>query len=321
MDKITIDKIVWWIPIKSLRNKFREKMYSNIISNPIIDYNSKVKTIYKHKTIKLIQLETHNRCNNDCQFCPVSIGNEKREYHKMSEELFIKIMNNLSKMNYNQSISLFDNNEPFLDTRIVDFFRIAKEKLPNAFHYIMTNGLIVSLEQFKESYKYLDMFLIDNYNNDGELNPKTKIIYDFCMQNPEYKEKTVILMRRKDEILTSRAGNSPNRQNTLEKIKNLCSLPYWQFHIRPDGKISLCCNDAWGQMTLGDLNNNTVEEIFNSQYYNKICKKLLKGRDKIKICEYCDYVDDINRTYNRIINNTASDSLIVFKNYQTNIIK
>ena len=74
-------------------------------------------------------------------------------------------------------------------------------------------------------------------------------------------------------------------------------------------------------MTLGDLNNNTVEEIFNSQYYNKICKKLLKGRDNIKICEYCDYVDDINRTYNRIINNTASDSLIVFKNYQTHIIK
>ena len=321
MDKKIIEKIAWWIPLKKYRDKFRERMYENIISNPIIDYNSKVKTIYKHKNIKLIQLETHNRCNNDCQFCPVSIGNEKREYHKMSEELFIKIMNNLSKMNYNQSISLFDNNEPFLDTRIVDFFRIAREKLPNAFHYIMTNGLVLSLEQFKESCKYLDMFLIDNYNNNDELNPKTKIIYDFCMQNPEYKEKTVILMRRKDEILTSRAGNSPNRQNTLKKIKNLCSLPYWQFHIRPDGKISLCCNDAWGQMTLGDLNNNTVEEIFNSQYYNKICKKLLKGRDKIKICEYCDYVEDINRIYNRVTNMIAPDSLKVFKNHPTNIIK
>ena len=129
-------------------------------------------------------------------------------------------------------------------------------------------------------------------------------------------------MRRKDEILTSRAGNSPNRQNTLKKIRNLCSLPYWQFHIRPDGKISLCCNDAWGQMTLGDLINNTVEEIFYSQYYNKICKKLLKGRDKIKICEYCDYVDDIDRVYNEIItNNSKTSSLEIFKKVPHNILK
>ena len=321
MNKKTIEKIAWWIPIKSFRNKFREIMYSNIISDNIINYNNKVKSIYNYRRLKLIHLETHNRCNNDCQFCPVSIGNEKREYYKMSEELFIKIMNDLSKMNYNQSIALFCNNEPFLDSRIVDFFRIAKEKLPNAFHYIMTNGLVVSLEQFKESYKYLDMFLIDNYNNDGELNPKTKIIYDFCMQHPKYIEKTVILMRRKDEILSSRAGNSPNRQTSLQKLKHLCGLPNHQFIIRPDGKISLCCNDAWGQMTLGDLNKNTVEEIFNSQYYNKICKKLLKGRDKIKICEYCDYVDDINVTYNKIINNTTNNNLNSLKNHPTNILK
>ena len=321
MNKKTIEKIAWWIPIKSFRNKFREIMYSNIIPDSIIDYNNKAKAIYDCRKMTLVHIETHNRCNNDCQFCPVSVGNEKREYHKMSEELFMKIMNDLSKMNYNQSISLFCNNEPFLDKRIVDFFRIAKEKLPNAFHYIMTNGLVLSLEQFKESYKYLDMFLIDNYNNNNELNPKTKIIYDFCMQHPKYIEKTVILMRRKDEILSSRAGNSPNRQTSLQKLKHLCGLPNHQFIIRPDGKISLCCNDAWGQMTLGDLNKNTVEEIFNSQYYNKICKKLLKGRDKIKICEYCDYVDDINVTYNKIINNTTNNNLNSLKNHPTNILK
>lgn len=238
----------------------------------------------------------------------------------MSEELFLKIMDNLQEMNYTSSISLFDNNEPFLDTRIVDFLKIAKEKLPNAFHYIMTNGLVLTLEQFKEAYKYLDMLVIDNYNNNEELNPKTKIIYDFCMQNPEYKEKTVILMRRKDEILTSRAGNSPNRQNTLKTIKNLCSLPYWQFHIRPDGKISLCCNDAWGEMTLGDLNKNTVQEIFDSPHYNSICEQLIKGRDKIRICKYCDYLDNIDRTHNRVVNDLNADSLNVFKNYNNNIL-
>ena len=314
MDKKTIDKIAWWIPIKSIRKKFREQMYTkHIIPDYVISYNNKAKEAAKKTNINLVQIETINRCNNDCQFCPVSVGNDKRKYHKMTDELFLKIINNLQNMNYSDSISLFCNNEPFLDNRIIDFFKITKEKLPNAFHYIMTNGLVVTLEQFKESYKYLDMFLIDNYNNDGELNPRTKIIYDFCMQNPQYKDKTVILMRRKDEILTSRAGNSPNRQSSLKKVNYLCAIPYYQFIIRPDGKISLCCNDAFGEMTLGDLNKNEIEQIWNSNRYNSIRKKLLKSRNNIKLCEYCDFVD-----WSIIF---SGDSLTNLKKQDNNILK
>ena len=208
---------------------------------------------------------------------------------------------------------MFCNNEPFLDNRIIDFFKITKEKLPNAFHYIMTNGLVVTLEQFKESYKYLDMFLIDNYNNNDELNKNTKIIYDFCIENPQYKDKTVILMRRKDEILTSRAGNSPNRKSSLKKVNYLCAIPYYQFIIRPDGKISLCCNDAYGEMTLGDLNKNEIEQIWNSNRYNSIRKKLLKSRNNIKLCEYCDFVD-----WSIIF---SGDSLTNLKKQDNNILK
>ncbi|WP_278774013.1 radical SAM/SPASM domain-containing protein [uncultured Brachyspira sp.] len=314
MDKKTIDKIAWWIPIKNIRKKFREKMYNtHIIPDYVISYNNKAKEVAKKTNINLVQIETINRCNNDCQFCPVSVGNDKRKYHKMTDELFLKIINNLQNMNYSDSISLFCNNEPFLDNRIVDFFKITKEKLPNAFHYIMTNGLVVTLEQFKESYKYLDMFLIDNYNNNGELNKNTKIIYDFCIENPQYKDKTVILMRRKDEILTSRAGNSPNRQSSLKKVNYLCAIPYYQFIIRPDGKISLCCNDAWGEMTLGDLNKNEIEQIWNSNRYNSIRKKLLKSRNNIKLCEYCDFVD-----WSIMF---SGDSLTNLKKQDNNILK
>lgn len=322
MNKKTIDNIAWWIPIRKLRDYFRNKMYSKIIDKCITEYNDKVKEIYNNRKIILVQMETHNRCNNDCNFCPVSVGNDIRKYHKMSDELFIKIINDLSDINYKGMISLFDNNEPFLDKRILNFFKIAKEKLPYAFHYIMTNGLTVTLEDYIESCKYLDMFLIDNYNNNGELNPNTKIIYDFCINNPQYNKKTVILMRSKNEILTSRAGNSPNRKNSLKRIPYLCTLPLWQFHIRPDGKVSLCCCDAYGQMTLGDLTKNTVKEIWNSKLFNRLQKLLLKGRNSINICKYCDYVDDIERTYKKCVQNEyVYDTLELFKNWPHSILK
>ena len=313
MDKKIIEKIAWWIPIKKYRNYFRICFQEKEIDKKIEEYNNRIKLEYQIPKIQLIQIETHNRCNNDCNFCPVSVGNDKRIYKKMSEELFNKIINNLSKIDYRGQISLFDNNEPFLDNRINNFIKIAKEKLPNAFHYIMTNGLVLTLDKYKEACKYLDIFLIDNYNNDGELNPNTKIIYDFCLKNQEYLNKTIIFMRSKNEILSSRAGNAPNRQNTLKIIDYICPMPFYQFHIRPDGKISLCCNDAWGEMTLGDLSKNTIQKIWNSRKYKKIRKQILKGRENIKICKYCDYIDNIDIKDNELFEH--------FKNAPHNVLK
>ena len=74
-----------------------------------------------------IEIETINRCNNDCSFCPVSKGNDIREYKKMSEELYHQIIDQLSDMDYRGYISLFSNNEPLLDVRIFDFLKYAKE--------------------------------------------------------------------------------------------------------------------------------------------------------------------------------------------------
>ena len=59
--------------------------------------------------------------------------------------------------------------------------------------------------------------------------------------------------------------------------------------IRPDGKVSLCCNDALGKVTLGDLNANTVQEIYHNDNYRKFRSKVLEGRiHEIKLCRYCD---------------------------------
>ncbi len=48
----------------------------------------------------------------------------------MTEELFRKIIDELAEMNYSNGISLYSNNEPFLDERIIDFHKYANEKLP-----------------------------------------------------------------------------------------------------------------------------------------------------------------------------------------------
>ncbi len=60
--------------------------------------------------------------------------------------------------------------------------------------------------------------------------------------------------------------------------------------IRPDGKVSLCCNDALGQMTLGDVNEKSLQEIWFSNEYSLIREKTVKGRNNIELCSICDHV-------------------------------
>lgn len=170
------EKIAWWIPFRSLRDKIRHLLNDNI---SIKKHNRMVLEFIKNYKILFVEIETHNRCNGDCSFCPVSVGNDIREYKRMSEELFTKIINDFANINYSGMFSLYSNNECLLDKRMPMFFKIAKEKLPNAYHIIFTNGSVLTVDLLKEIFPYLDAIGIDNYNDNYEFNPNVKRYINF----------------------------------------------------------------------------------------------------------------------------------------------
>ena len=252
--------------------------------------NDYAKQLYKFPSLfEGIEIETYNRCNGNCSFCPVSVKNDTREFKKMSPELFKKIIDELGNINYMGKLSLFSNNEPFLDNRIIDFHRYAREKLPNAHLYLYTNGTLLTLDKFNQVIDYLDELIIDNYNQELNLIPNVKKIVDICNDNRELKKKVTVYLRKPYEILTSRGGDAPNKAYNLENYgMDSCVLPFKQMIVRPDGKVSLCCNDPLGRYSLGDLNVQTIEEIWYGEEYQNIRNKILKGRKNITKCGKCD---------------------------------
>lgn len=76
-----------------------------------------------------------------------------------------------------------------------------------------------------------------------------------------------------------------------------CILPFEQLVIRPTGEISLCCQDALGCYTLGDIRQMTLDEIWYGESFTKIRYALLKkGRQSLNLCKCCD-VPAISRAY------------------------
>lgn len=217
----------------------------------------------------------------------------------MKEDIFYNIIKQLKEINYSESICLFSNNEPLLDERIFDFCAHVRKELPNAYNYLYTNGTLLSLPQFKTLMTSLDYIWIDNYTPHEKyvksisyptegLHKNLKEIYEYVIENPvEYENRVLFIIRDQDERMTTRGGSSPNRAK-ISSLKSPCLHPFHQIVIRPDGKLSFCSSDALGQMTMGDLTENKLIEIWNSKQYLEFREKMVLGRNHIEICSGCD---------------------------------
>jgi len=242
-------------------------------------------TLFNH-----IEIETINRCNGICSFCPVNRNSDPRTEAVMSAELFEKIVDQLAELEYSGRFSTFSNNEPFLDDRIIEFNRYAREKLPKARIHLFTNGTLLSLDKFIEIIDVIDELIIDNYNQELKLIDPVKAIKEYCEEHPELElnKKVTIVLRKPQEILTSRGGNAPNRNELVEYPSDRCLLPYKQMIVRPTGLVSLCCNDALGEWSLGDLNHDSVLAVWYGTKFTKVREALYKGRQYCGNCRYCD---------------------------------
>ncbi len=264
-------------------------MSRQAIAQKINEIDFEVEKLYgKNLLFNHVEIETVNRCNGNCSFCPVSHNNDTREYKVMRKELFESIINQLSEINYSGRLALFSNNEPFLDEHIMERHKYAREKLPYTKMHLFTNGTLLTVEKFAEIMKYLDELVIDNYQQELKLIKPCREIAEYCEEHKELKEKVTIVLRKPNEILSSRGGDAPNRRDHPSYPDAKCVLPYKQLIIRPDGKVSLCCNDPLGKNTLADLTKETLLEAWNNQKFKTVRECMYKGRGNWKHCFNCD---------------------------------
>jgi radical SAM protein with 4Fe4S-binding SPASM domain len=175
-----------------------------------------------------------------------------------------------------------------LDERIVELNKYAREHLPNARIHMFTNGTLFTLQKFKDLIPYLDELIIDNYMQDLKLIKPCREIKEYIEEHPELRRKVTIVLRKPQEILTSRGGDAPNRKELVSYGDAKCALPFEQMIVRPDGKVSLCCNDPIGKNTLGDLTKQSILDVWYGKQYQMIRKCISEGRRNWKHCEYCD---------------------------------
>lgn len=149
-----------------------------------------------------------------------------------------------------------------------------KKELKSKTPYIIFQFLVVKLNehQIEDAKKMADELGVD------EIRFKTAQLYDYKHGNA--------LMPSIDKY--SRYTKKPDGTYRLKnKMLNECWRMWSSCVITWDGKVVPCCFDKDATHQLGEIEQQSLKDIWTSKSYNDFRKALLTNRQDIDICQNC----------------------------------
>lgn len=227
-------------------------------------------------------IEVSAYCNRKCPWCPQSTSPRTDKTAKMSLDTFDKIIVELSSVGYTGKVAFHFFNEPLLDDRLEDLVARARKLLPKSHLYIHTNGDHLTIERLRSLRAAgLDGMFTNQYG--GEVQPHIQAILDARTED----EKTVMKIRMfKKRHIYSRGGLVETVRQVptsarCRRIRQMC--------INYLGDVVLCCNDYLGQVSVGNVKDKGVIELYNDPLLRHYRDELRHGRRAgLKLCDKCD---------------------------------
>jgi len=294
-----------------MNNPF-QKIYKNIEFRNVLRYR-KNPSLFPF----IVDIELTNHCNLKCLFCGQQ--NMKREKGFISEKIFKKVVDECAK--HNTPIRLIRWGEPFLHPKILKFIEYIKNK--NLPLHITTNGLsfkegdieaivrlgldslIISLqgankceyERMRNNSRYNE--LVKNIKKIAKIKGKLYLHITSTMTN-ETKKQINIFIKKWSKIVDavnvgktnlSRVSVEPKikKKETIKHEYCPCTEIYQKLSVDWDGKVSCCCSDWDRFMTVGDVNKQTLKDIWNKSNQLKVFRKMLDNMEhgKLPMCRNC----------------------------------
>jgi hypothetical protein len=276
----------------------------------------------------MLMIENTNHCNAECVMCPRDTLSRKRGF--MDFGLFEKIIKEVSSVRRKPVTHLHGFGEPLLDRLLAERIQLAKTCRIKC-TYIVTNASLLFPETSRKIISAgLDKMKISfygtneiSYNNTMiKLNFKATFhnIKDFLRIRKEMRRENprLILQYLPNEtnnaktaefrslwspLIDPNVGDSLNvsslhnygggrAYNSLGKeIVSVCYFPWTSMSVLWDGRVVTCCMDSNGVKVLGDLNSQSVQEVWNGPVLSGVRNNFGKlYYTKYPVCLSCDWV-------------------------------
>lgn len=275
--------------------------------------------IQMKKMFKKIYIEITNSCNLNCSFCS-PVKKVKRFMTIQEFERILKEVN--SKTDY---IYLHVKGEPLLHPNLIDFLKLAEKYQLKV--NLTTNGTLFSklvdklkdckalrkinfslhceqdnpnyLNDIFESVEKLPKDIIVIYRlwtlKEGNLDKKSAAIVEKIKEHyklsPEIVEK---IFYDKNIQITSKIYVDKDNEFEWPQISNYQSNGYCyalktQLAILSDGTVVPCCLDADGEITLGNIFEEAIDNIIQSERYQRLKKSFQDRKPTEELCKSCKF--------------------------------
>lgn len=267
-----------------------------------------------------LQIENTSTCNAKCGFCVYPQA--ERWGGNMSMDLYRKILDDAATVPLITMVCITGLGEPTLDKDLVERVRYARSRKPKAFIDIFTNGVFLTPEKFAElqaaglSSIQVSLNAVRPEQHDQIMGLKGKFEKVCANLDSAWKNQTTCRVQARAVIngdsFTNedghafygrwgmhenggigsliREGNWAGAGRTIRKFKpnEACHRALSQIYVMFDGRVTTCCFDPSGKQIFGDLNHQTLREVYADTGYLAFREAHSKDEaDKYPICAGC----------------------------------
>ena len=251
---------------------------------------------------KKVYIEITNNCNLNCKFC--IHNSRKKEFMKQDD--FMSILNKLK--NYTKYVYLHILGEPLMHPEINELIDKASE---NFFVNITTNGYLINRIKENKNIRQINISLqsfdssngksLKNYMNDifsvvDNLKQNTYISYRIWVKN-ENTESILKILKSKYNFEIDETSNKciklennvfldfheeftwPSLDETNISEIGTCYALKDHIGILVDGTVVPCCLDSKGTIKLGNIYQDSLEDIINSRRYQNMLNGFLNNKN------------------------------------------
>jgi len=274
------------------------------------------------KKFNKIYVEITNICNLNCSFC----SKDNRKKKEMSIEEFSKVINKIK--DYTKTIYLHLKGEPLLHSHLDELLSICDNNNINVKittngtllklkKDILKNHAIKQINISLHSENNIKNYFEDVFNVCDELSENINIVYRIWVLNNLQLDKisTIIVenlidyyklstnmvekikneknIKIKDNIYLDKDNEFiwPNetKNNSSEDEIGYCLGTKSHIGILSDGTVVPCCLDSDASINLGNIFENSLEEIVNSDKFKIINEGFKNNKVIYDLCKNCDY--------------------------------
>lgn len=239
-----------------------------------------------------LQIENISTCSAACHFCVYPKLNRKG--NSMPMALYRKIVGEAAQSKHIDTVKITGLGEPTLDPLLEERIRLAKEAglkteiFSNGSHLTPArfdslkeaglNSLVVSLNAVRQDQHEAIMGLVGIFDrtcsyieyaiaNRGDMSVLVRAVYTgdtFTYEDAKlFKERWGIC----GDCVAEGNWSGDNRKRRDFDPNEACHRALNHIYVMYDGRVSTCCFDPAGKQVFGDLNTQTLQEVYSSEKY------------------------------------------------------